>query len=45
MRYFRDTGILFLGGILPLCTLSLNRGLVRTGNARDSDINMWQLLL
>lgn len=28
MRYFRDTGILFLGGILPLCTLSLNRGLV-----------------
>lgn len=28
MRYFRDTGILFLGGILPLCTVSLNRGLV-----------------
>ena len=28
MRYFRDTGILFLGGILPLCTLGLNRGLV-----------------
>lgn len=28
MRYFRDTGILFLGGILPLCTLGLNRGLI-----------------
>ena len=28
MRYFRDTGILFLGGILSLCTFDLNRGLI-----------------